>query len=99
MFRNLNAEQRRFNMSNQQLAEFLGFKDRKSIEVKRQQERSHCRSAKNSQGISGSRLIICLKQPRTEQTMSNVNTEKLLATISAILSARYGVKITTEENK
>jgi len=31
--------------------------------------------------------------------MSNVNTEKLLATISAILSARYGVKITTEENK
>lgn len=35
MFRNLNAEQKRFNMNNQQLAEFLGFKDRKSVEVKK----------------------------------------------------------------
>lgn len=35
MFRNLNAEQRRFNLNNQQMAEFLGFKDRKSYETKK----------------------------------------------------------------
>ena len=35
MFRNLNAEQRRLNMNNQQVAEFLGYKDRKSYEIKK----------------------------------------------------------------
>ncbi len=35
MFRNLNAEQRRLNMNNQQMAEYLGYKDRKSYETKK----------------------------------------------------------------
>jgi hypothetical protein len=35
MFRNLNAEQRRLNMNNQEVAEYLGYKDRKSYEVKK----------------------------------------------------------------
>lgn len=35
MFRNLNAEQSRLDMTNQQVAEFLGYKDRKSYEIKK----------------------------------------------------------------
>lgn len=35
MFRNLNAEQKRLDKNNQQMAEFLGFKDRKSYEIKK----------------------------------------------------------------
>ncbi len=35
MFRNLNAEQRRFGLNNQQMAELLKFKDRKSYEIKK----------------------------------------------------------------
>ena len=35
MFRNLNAEQRRLDMNNQQGAEYLGYKDRKSYEIKK----------------------------------------------------------------
>lgn len=35
MFRNLNAEQKRFDLNNQQMAEYLGFKDRKSYETKK----------------------------------------------------------------
>ena len=34
-----------------------------------------------------------------KSSYSGIDTQKLLNTISAILSARYGVKITTEENK
>lgn len=35
MFRNLNAEQKRLDMNNQQVAEYLGYKDRKSYEIKK----------------------------------------------------------------
>ena len=35
MFRNLDAEQARRNKNNQQMAEFLGYKDRKSYETKK----------------------------------------------------------------
>lgn len=35
MFRNLNAEQKRLGMNNQQVAEYLGYKDRKSYETKK----------------------------------------------------------------
>jgi len=35
MFRNLNAEQKRLDMNNQKVAEYLGYKDRKSYEIKK----------------------------------------------------------------
>lgn len=35
MFRNLDAEQARLNMNNQKMAELLGYKDRKSYEIKK----------------------------------------------------------------
>lgn len=35
MFRNLDAEQARLNKNNQQMAEYLGYKDRKSYETKK----------------------------------------------------------------
>lgn len=35
MFRNLDAEQARLNKNNQQMAELLGYKDRKSYETKK----------------------------------------------------------------
>ena len=35
MFRNLDAEQARHNKNNQQMAEELGYKDRKSYEIKK----------------------------------------------------------------
>ena len=35
MFRNLDAEQARLNKNNQKMAELLGYKDRKSYEIKK----------------------------------------------------------------
>ena len=35
MFRNLDAEQARFDLNNQEMATYLGYKDRKSYETKK----------------------------------------------------------------